>query len=136
MFVYSLENGEKTIPFSGQLFFERSKLKKIIIKVEQRVVKVQLNVGMNVRDVPLPAFSTTFASPTSEVFTVNVRLLSANTSINTARRCTAYASFLTVPPVGRRTQSGHVSTKDISSDKERYDDRRSVQLDHDGGIRN
>lgn len=40
-----------------------------------------------------PAFSSGFALSCSEVFTINVRLLFVNTSINTAQRFTAYASF-------------------------------------------
>lgn len=37
--------------------------------------------------------SPTFAFSGSEVFTINVRLLSVNTSINTAQSFTSYASF-------------------------------------------
>lgn len=40
-----------------------------------------------------PAFSSAFALSCSEVFTINVRLLFVNTSINTAQRFTSYASF-------------------------------------------
>lgn len=40
-----------------------------------------------------PVLSSTFAFSGSEVFTINVRLLSVNTSINTAQCFTSYASF-------------------------------------------
>lgn len=40
-----------------------------------------------------PVFSSAFALSCSDVFTINVRLLSVNTSIDTAQRFTAYASF-------------------------------------------
>lgn len=40
-----------------------------------------------------PVFSTAFAFSGSGVFTINVRPLSVNTSINTAQRFTSYASF-------------------------------------------
>lgn len=40
-----------------------------------------------------PVLSPTFAFSGSEVFTINVRLLSVNTSINTAQCFTSYASF-------------------------------------------
>lgn len=40
-----------------------------------------------------PVFSATFAFSGSDVFTVNVRLLSVNTSINTAQSFTSYTSF-------------------------------------------
>lgn len=40
-----------------------------------------------------PVFSSAFALSCSDVFTINVRLLSVNTSIDTAQRFTAHASF-------------------------------------------
>lgn len=51
-----------------------------------------------------PAFSSTFAFSGPEVFTINVRPLSVNTSINTAQRCTSCVSFWPTCWEGTRRQ--------------------------------
>lgn len=57
-----------------------------------------------------PVFSSAFALSCSDVFTINVRLLSVNTSIDTAQRFTAYASFWLSHLLNRRKRTEmHVS---------------------------
>lgn len=57
-----------------------------------------------------PVFSSAFALSCSDVFTINVRLLSVNTSIDTAQRFTAYASFWLSHLLDRRKRTEmHVS---------------------------
>lgn len=52
-----------------------------------------------------PVFSSGFALSCSEVFTISVRLLSVNTSINTAQRFTSYASFRLSHLLNRRNRT-------------------------------
>lgn len=52
-----------------------------------------------------PVFSSAFALSCSDVFTINVRLLSVNTSIDTTQRFTAYASFRLPHLLNRRKRT-------------------------------
>ena len=79
-----------SIDFSSSWF----NLKKALIRVQPQAFD-QSNTFIHTLNSEQfsPVFSNTFAFSGSEVFTINVRPLSVNASINTTQRCTSYASF-------------------------------------------
>lgn len=80
---------------SRQIFIELKLTFYLKFSVEKKLYSLGI-INMSCK-----VYSPAFASSGSEVFTINVRLLSVNTSINTAQRCNLLRIILTVPPVER-----------------------------------